>query len=291
MRGIVWDDLDKGSMLHAQTRQYYFRLIDAFRQDDVVLESRQDPDQFMAEFQHQRFDFVIIDLFDETGEKVGIGYAEKVRTFARESDLYKDPDFPIFLISRDLSKGTLKDLRDLRLHPIEKDLMPSLVVHVVKSALRPEGRWFAGSNSFIIVRMAEKSYSGEAFDDRNLALMLDLCREAGLTPNLLELGEQLHADLLDRITNKILTSQKIVTLITRDERLATGADPAFMCRPNVYLELGLVAARTSTLRRTLLLVQKGVAFPSDFGGRLQLYFNDSIEEIRDNILSFLRNPA
>jgi hypothetical protein len=291
MRGIVWDDLDRGvESSYLEMKSLYNRLGNEFLNEGVDLEVYEDHSEFLRQFRMKRFDFALIDLMHATEGLVGIEYAREIRRIAAEDDLYRDDGFPIFLISKELGKGRLDLLADLRVMWIDKQQAPSLIIHTIKMVLLPEGRWTPGSQSFIIARMGGVSYGSEKFDEANFLLLHDICRESGLEPNLLEMGEVLDRDLMERINRKILTTRKIITLITRDEKLVEGSDPPYMSRPNIYLELGLVAARPSTLRRTLLLVQKGVAFPSDFGGRLRLDFEDSLNEIRESIVAFLRRP-
>lgn len=291
MRGIVWDDLDRGvESSYLEMKSFYTQLSSEFLAEGVDLDLYEDPSEFIRQFRAHRYDFALIDLMHANKGLVGIEYAKQIRKIASEDDAYRDDGFPIFLISKELGQGRLDQLADLRVMWIDKQQAPSFTIHTVKMVLLPDGRWTPGSQSFIIARMGGVSYSGERFDETSFLLLQDICRDGGLEPNLLEMGEILDRDLMERINRKILTSRKIITLITRDEKLVQLSDPPYMSRPNIYLELGLVAARTSTLRRTLLLVQKGVAFPSDFGGRLRLDFEDSLEEIRESILTFLRRP-
>lgn len=301
MKGLVWDDLDEMSLLNRSSIMFYENLKKAFLKEDVSLRLCKVFDDFLDEFTNERYDFALIDLMRVEdprteakgagarikGSKVGVEYAAKIRKLAAEHERYGDDSFPIFLISRDLGKASLDQLADLQVHWLDKAQQPSLIVHAVKMVLRPHGRWIPGSQSFIIARMGGVSYSGQRFDDSNFRLLQSMSREAGLEPNLLEKGAVLDRDLMERINSKLLASRKIVTLITCDEQLEGSTDPGFMSRPNIYLELGLVAARASTLRRTLLLVQKGVAFPSDFGGKLRLDFENSLEEVRKDVMGFL----
>ncbi len=67
---------------------------------------------------------------------------------------------------------------------IDKQQVPSVIIHTVKMVLFPDGRWIPGSQSFIIARMGGVSYGGERFDEANFLLLQDICRDSGLEPQL-----------------------------------------------------------------------------------------------------------
>jgi hypothetical protein len=291
MKGIVWDDLDPGN-LGLETEQLYRELEAEFARSNAALTVCKDPKEFFAKCLAERFDFAMIDLYNAAGRIVGLDYAEKLRDAARDPNgTIADPSFPIFLISREIDAASASQIARLTLVPISKESPPSLIVHAVRSNLWPQGRWIKGNNVFIIAREARKSITGTVHADGNLEALKGIAKRAGLEPVGFELGSDLGTDSLDKINRGILAARKIVALLTPDERVSAtrSGGVTHLARPNVYLELGMVGAQASVLRKTLLLCGRNVLFPSDFGGRSPLGFDVSIGEIEEEVYRFLRD--
>jgi hypothetical protein len=290
MRGLLWDDLDEGD-LGTLTEKLIREWEKQFAQAGVVLTHCKDYNDFLARFLAEKYDFVMIDFLDRSGEEAGLGYAREVRDIARRGaeGRLPDPDFPIFLVSREIDGTKVTELARVGAIPISKHSAPSLVVHTVSSTLHPLGRWVSRNTAFLIARVARQSEAGKAHADDNLQVLRSIVERAGLVPEGLAPGAGLGSDTLSSIQSGILSARKIIALLTPDEEIvAARAGVMHVARPNVYLELGLVGAQPSTLRKTLLVCAENVLFPSDFGGRLPQHFHTSVREVEDVIYQFLR---
>jgi predicted nucleotide-binding protein len=105
-------------------------------------------------------------------------------------------------------------------------------------------------------------------------------QRAKFIPTTIKIGADLNRELLTKVNDGILEAAKIIALLTPDEEIrAGGSGVTHMARPNVYLELGLVGAQRSTLRKAIILLDERVAFPSDFGGKEPLRFRNTVAEV------------
>jgi DNA-binding NarL/FixJ family response regulator len=291
MRGLLWDDLDSGTEIAPVTEKLIRQWEEEFSKLGVVLVHCKDPNDFFGRFLSEKFDFVMIDLFDGLGRGVGLDYARRIRDeVQRGNPEDPDPDFPVFVVSRDIDEAKITELDRINVTAISKSLQPALVVHTVRSTLHPMGRWIANNSVFIIARDALRNEAGTVHADSNLADLCSMVKRADLNPVRIAIGDNLGIDALAQIKSSILTARKVIALLTADEPInsAHGAI-THVARPNVYLELGLVGAQQSTLRKTLLLHAANVLFPSDFGGRPPRKFIVSIREVEDAIYGFLKS--
>lgn len=281
MRGIVWDDYDvDADDLRSDTERIYDRLKKEFLKQDVDLEVFEDWEEFCSEIIRRGVDFAMIDLL-KGREKVGINYARTVRDLIAEGSEGPDPEFPIFIISRNIEQSDVLGLDNNRLVPVSKHSPSALIVSTVRRHMYRRGRWVRPKSVFVIARQSPAKLDGSPSPaNTDLILLEDKIRELGYQPNTIRIADGVRHDLLTLVNDGILSAGRIIVLITPDEQALTRqGDPRFMARPNIYVELGMVAAQASTLRKTTIVMNRSVEFPSDYGGRVLLKFSSSIKEV------------
>ena len=154
MKAIVWDDL-----LIEADRSFYDDLSEILASHNVDLVVEDNWKAFLQTFRQGRFSFALIDCY-ERENLVGPGNARELRKIVSSAGgRFSDPEFPIFLLSRDINSVPLDDWDSIRAVPIKKD-HGDVVAGKLMETLDSMGRWIAAGTLFVIHRQVEISVTG-----------------------------------------------------------------------------------------------------------------------------------
>lgn len=287
MEAIAWDDL-----LKPRDKDFFNSLKTLlFEQGEINLTVTKDWADFKARVLTGKMTFALIDCFDgdNPDDAVGPDRAFEIRQLAMSKFKdWDDPEFPIFLISSAIDTIPLNDWERSDAVPIEKS-SPELVLVKIKKYLQPRGRWVRKDTVFLIHRELNCSLSNQPIEENLPELIGGWCCAAGKTIVRIKQGDELTQTALDQVNDGILGAEKILAVLTRDEKLA-GDGGNYHTRPNIYMELGMLGAGSSRymLSKTMVCVQNGVQFPTNYGSVVPARFEESIEELKDEIDIFLR---
>ena len=283
-KAIAWDDLEI-----ANDRDRYEQLTQLLGQDEnVKLIVTDDLEKFYNEVATGGYLFCMIDCFDK-GELVGPEIGQTVRDMSGDpAGNWYDPDFPIFLYSNEIDSVPVKDWDRLKAVPLEKET-PRLTAFKIRRHLYPKGRWFTEGSLFLIHREASISESGQKINGDAIALVDAWCSAVGFKIDFIEQGDNFGREALAQLNDRILRSEKILAIVTQDEAIKNSG--AFHARPNIYMELGMLGASHNAyvLRKTLVCLQEGVIFPSNYGGHIPASFGSSIGDVKEKLKGFLNN--
>ena len=289
MKGIIWDDLSEGvgdAQEEMRERARYDKLKESLIKDDVELEIYTDSDHFFEVIEQGGYDFVMVDCY-KGGDAVGPKYAEHVKTLVSDPvGKVRDPDMPIFLLSRVIDSIKLEDIVSLNCIPVEKG-DATLVAHRIRKHLYPLGRWTKPRTVFLIRRCTETTNSSEFSITDMIGRFYSFAKECGFTVTEIETGAMADGNLLEQVADGILRAKRIVALLTRDEKIEDSDN--YLCRPNVYLETGMLLTQPFMQRKSLICIQENVEFPSDIAGKTRLEFDDSIGSLEQDIKRFLQS--
>lgn len=283
-KAIAWDDLEISN-----DRDRYEQLTQLLAQDEnIKLTVTDDLEHFYSEVATGGYLFCMVDCFDR-GELVGPEIGQTVRDMAGDAaGSWYDPDFPIFLYSNEIDSVPVKDWDRLKAVPLEKETA-RLTAFKIRRHLYPKGRWFKEGSLFLIHREASVSESGRQINGDTIVLIDEWCAAEGFEIDFIDQGDNFGREALEQLNDRILRSEKILAIITQDEAIKNSE--AFHARPNIYMELGMLGASHNAyvLRKTLVCLQRGVIFPTNYGGHIPAPFGNSIVDVKEKLTSFLKS--
>jgi len=256
VKGLAWDDKPDEYMilLRRQLESYH-----------INLEIERDHGAFLAEFDNNLYDFVVLDLFKEGGTQhraVGQNLAEAV---ARK--VHEKPWYPIFVVT-----GFLERLVPENFEALPPGAMlrykadPVFLAQLIKEDLVRRGVFTSRQKVFLIRCVTQTAAEG-------------VKTWLGSPPRRLQVVEVTPGTLSTELTGGLLKKMNecaaIVAVCTPDEQLASGN---WRTRPNVILEIGMALGLYRGLERLIIFKQENVERPSDISGVLTLDYQESPNE-------------
>lgn len=255
--GLAWDD----------EPVYMEMLADTLKNLEIRLEVVRTAEEFRAGFNSKSWDFVVLDLLDETRSP------PKPRgvDLARDVNASVDRFFPIFIITNQpslLQSTQLKDLppnANVR-YKIE-DTYPMAVM--IRDELRLRGAYTDPRKLFLVAPMVNNQPSSEARE------VQEWLREHGHDVKPLN-QRTLGAEILQTLLLEMSACRAVIVLCTADD---PGPRDLLLPRQNVILELGMALGIGRGLRSLIILKQETAELPSDLGGVVTMNFKRSPSEI------------
>jgi len=257
VKGLAWDDQPDDWMTYLRQR---------LESHHISLEIHRDHGAFLAEFEHNLYDFVVLDLFKVGGNTehraVGQGLAEAV---ARK--VHEKPWYPIFVVTGFLDRLVPQHLEALPPTAILRyKADPVFLAQLIKEDLVRRGV-FTSRQKVFLIRCTRQIAAEE------VKIWL------GAPPRRLQVVEVTPGTLSTELTGGLLKKMNecaaIVAVCTPDEQLSSGI---WRTRPNVVLEIGMALGLYRGLERLIIFKQENVERPSDISGVLTLDYQDSPNE-------------
>ena len=288
MRALAWDDMATDADV-----VFYQELEHSLANEGVALTTTRSIKEFFVRFKEGHYDFAVIDCF-EGPNLIGPEHADALRKLtSNQLGDWKDPDFPIFLISTEPDKLDLKHWDQIGAKLLKKnEVVPDQVTLNILGELERVGRRIEEGALFLIRCEAEGTETGSSPNvDVNMLIAWAEAQEMKISSFLF--GSSMTEDALNQVGRRILCAEKVVAILTNDERLKTeaGGSEIYHARPNVYMELGFLAfaLKGALLKKSLVCVQEGTIFPTDLAGRMPMMFSKSLKEKEREIKAFLED--
>lgn len=256
--GLAWDDEPR----------YMEILADNLQRLEIRLDVVRTADEFRTGFNTKSWDFVVLDLLDETvnpGKTLGLDLARDVINAG------VDPFFPIFIITSQSSllQSTLFANLPPNANVRYKIEDPYPMAVMIRDELRLRGAYTDPRRTFLVAPMVNNQLSPEA---RQLQEWL---HEHGQDAKPLN-QRTLHAEILETLLLEMSSCRAVIVLCTGDD---PGPDDSLHPRQNVILELGMALGIGRGLRSLIILKQETAELPSDLGGVVTMDFKRSPSEI------------
>jgi len=226
-------------------------------------------EEFRAEFNSKAWNFVVLDLLDET----------VTPPITRGADLARDVVnagvdrffFPIFIITNQpslLQSSPLKDLPPTaNVRYKSDDTYPMAVM--IRDELKLRGAYTDPRKIFLVAPMVNNQPSPEARE------LQEWLHERGHDVKPLN-QRTLGAEILQTLLVEMSACRAVIVLCTADD---PGPKDSLRPRQNVILELGMALGIGRGLRSLVILQQESAEMPSDLGGVVTMNFKRSPSEI------------
>lgn len=259
VKGLAWDD---------EPEEYMNKLQSRLKQYHVGLEIEDDYGRFLAKFDPTLYDFVVLDVFDDTDQRAGDGevgtrLAEKVAAAVHDR-----PWFPIFVVTGKLNRLLPESFANLPQNALLRYKADAVfIARLIKDDLVRRGVFISRRKVFLI-RQTNHTHPLEV--------------EQWLKKSPLNLEVEVvspsttFTDIVASIRKKMNECAAIVAVCTPDEQLASGV---WRTRPNITLEIGMAISLPRGLERLTIVKPKSVERPSDLGGVLTLDYEYSPSEV------------
>lgn len=266
-RGLGWDDEPNEYLVHLA------KALKAAYEIELVIQSNRD--EFVVQFEQEKWDFVVTDLVDETlpaqNQVGGVGLAQ--RTAAR--------GIPTYLITKHVKLVGLQ-LAELPASVVvkSKSTYPSYMAMDIKADL--ERRGVILEKDRVMVIFGRDHHAPDAKKK-----LLSWLRGLGLTIDLIDEnrpGEHIAAE----VHRELSKSKACIALCTPDDRaMFAGGGEAEVHQPraNVLFELGVALGVMERFDRMILLRQFGQTperqahLPSDLLGIMTLQFDGDVTQV------------
>jgi hypothetical protein len=257
IQGLAWDDKPEDYMDLLKVR---------LARAHVDLEVHKKPDEFYDALDNGRWDFVVVDVFDESRGKfdpVGLELAQR----AAEG---RPPWYPVFVLTARVEQLLPEHWKRLpRTASLRYKSDPVSLAYLIKDELVQRGVFVDRNRVFFVHSCAEGSGIRTSVEMVRRWLQDRRVQVEELKPGNIrtEIGEGLLA--------KMNSCAAIVVLCTADDEHVAGV---ITPRPNVLLEAGIAMGMARGLERLIVVKQKPVTLPSDLGGVLYCEFDESVNE-------------
>jgi predicted nucleotide-binding protein len=268
VRGLAWDDEPEDFMNRLRRR------LSALR---IELEVEEDHGRFLERFDNGHFDFVVLDLFDETRSSSEVG--AKLATHISRAMAHK-PWYPVFVVTNKLERLNSNSFEALPPGAMLRYKADAVfIARLIEEDLKRRGALVDRNQVFLIRSVAD------AEADQLRSWLSEPPRSIKVVT-----GEPTtsRGEHLSDLMNKMRESAGIIAVCAKDHsaRLANGE---YRTRPNIILEIGMALSLPGGLEERLVILKSAeVERPANIAGILTHDYGESPLECKEALLKRLQ---